>query len=85
MEVQGAVVAVVPMAIPGKYTVEVHQQVDGKVTELIAATPFEIEPITFGDTTEINRSAILEFAKKALKLRRKFPSRGRSLRKQSRI
>lgn len=60
-----------PMAIPGKYTVEVHQQVDGKVTELIAATPFEIEPITFGDTTEINRKAILEFAKKALKLSKK--------------
>jgi photosystem II stability/assembly factor-like uncharacterized protein len=57
-----------PVAIPGKYTVEVSQMLDGEVTELIAKTEFEIEPLTFGDTTEINRVAILDFAKKVYKL-----------------
>jgi len=57
-----------PIAVPGKYTVEVSQMVDGEVTEVIPKTEFEIEPITFGDTTEINRLAILEFSKQVLKL-----------------
>ena len=57
-----------PVAIPGKYTVEVSQMLDGEVTELIPKTEFEIEPLTFGDTTEINRVAILDFAKKVYKL-----------------
>ncbi len=57
-----------PVAVPGKYTVEVSQMVDGEVTELIAKTEFEIEPLTFGDTTEIDRTAIREFAKKVYKL-----------------
>jgi photosystem II stability/assembly factor-like uncharacterized protein len=57
-----------PVAVPGKYTVEVAQMVDGEVTELIAKTEFEIEPLTFGDTTEINRVAIRDFAKQVYKL-----------------
>jgi photosystem II stability/assembly factor-like uncharacterized protein len=57
-----------PVAIPGKYTVEVSQMVEGEVTELIAKTEFEIEPLTFGDTTEINRTAIRDFAKQVYKL-----------------
>ncbi len=57
-----------PVAIPGKYTVEVSQMVDGEVTELIAKTEFEIEPLTFGDTTEIDRTAIRDFAQKVYKL-----------------
>jgi hypothetical protein len=57
-----------PIAVPGKYTVEVSQMVDGNVTEVIPKTEFEIEPITFGDTTEISREAILEFSKQVLKL-----------------
>jgi hypothetical protein len=57
-----------PIAVPGKYTVEVSQMVEGEVTELIAKTEFEIEPLTFGDTTEINRAAIRDFAKQVHKL-----------------
>ncbi len=57
-----------PVAVPGKYTVEVSQMVDGEVTELIAKTEFEIEPLTFGDTTEIDRTAIRDFSKKVYKL-----------------
>jgi photosystem II stability/assembly factor-like uncharacterized protein len=57
-----------PIAVPGKYTVEVSQMVDGAVSEVIPKTEFEIEPLTFGDTTEINRQAIIEFSKQVLKL-----------------
>lgn len=57
-----------PVAVPGKYTVEVSQMLDGEVTEVIAKTEFEIEPLTFGDTTEINRLAIRDFAKQVYKL-----------------
>ena len=57
-----------PIAIPGRYTVEVSQMVDGTVSEVIPKTEFEIEPITFGDTTDANRSAIMDFAKQVLKL-----------------
>jgi hypothetical protein len=42
--------------------------VDGEVSELIAKTEFEIEPLTFGDTTEINRVAIRDFAKQVHRL-----------------
>ena len=57
-----------PIAVPGKYTVEVSQMVDGAITEVVPKAEFEIEPITFGDTTEINRQAIMEFSKQAFKL-----------------
>ena len=57
-----------PIAVPGKYTVEVSQMKDGVITEVIPKSEFEIEPLTFGDTSEINRLAILEFAKQVTKL-----------------
>ncbi len=52
-------------AIPGKYTVDITQTVDGETKELVAATEFEIEPLTFGDTSEPDREAIMEFVIKA--------------------
>jgi photosystem II stability/assembly factor-like uncharacterized protein len=57
-----------PIAVPGKYTAEISQMVEGNVTEVLPKVEFEIEPLTFGDTTEINRQAILEFSKQVLKL-----------------
>lgn len=57
-----------PMAVPGTYTIDVSQIVDGEVTELIAATEFEIEPLSFGGSDEIDRQAIIDFAKEAAKL-----------------
>ena len=54
-----------PLAIPGTYTVDVAKIVDGETTELIAATEFEIEPMTFGETSETDREAIMAFAKEA--------------------
>lgn len=57
-----------PMAIPGTYTVEVSQMVDGEVTVLIEPKEFEIEPLSFGVESEIDREAIIDFAKEAAKL-----------------
>ncbi|MEM8735677.1 MAG: glycosyl hydrolase, partial [Planctomycetota bacterium] len=56
------------VVVPGTYTVEVNQMVDGEVSNVIPATEFDIEPITFGDTSEIDREAILEFSKEVAKL-----------------
>ena len=57
-----------PLAVPGTYTVDIQQMVDGEVAELVAATEFEIEPLTFGSTAEPDREAILEFVKQASEL-----------------
>lgn len=57
-----------PTAVPGKYTVEVSEMVDGEIAEVIAPTEFEIEPLMFDDTLEPDRQAILEFSHKVAKL-----------------
>ena len=70
-----------PIAVPGTYTVEINQMAMSKldkegdeetatspiikVTTVVEPVQFEIEPITFGDTSEPDREAILQFAKKA--------------------
>lgn len=59
-----------PLAIPGTYTVDVSKTVDGETTELIAATEFEIEPLTFADTSEPDREAIMDFVRQAQELSR---------------
>jgi photosystem II stability/assembly factor-like uncharacterized protein len=53
------------IALPGSYTVDVSQTIDGHTTELIAAEEFEIEPISFAETSEPDREAIMAFVKKA--------------------
>jgi hypothetical protein len=57
-----------PLAIPGKYTVDIAKIVDGETTELVAATEFEIEPLTYGETSEPDRQAIMEFVRQAQNL-----------------
>jgi photosystem II stability/assembly factor-like uncharacterized protein len=57
-----------PLAIPGTYTVDVTKTVDGETTELIAATEFEIEPLTFAETSEPDREAIMDFVRQAQEL-----------------
>ena len=49
-------------AVPGTYTVEVRQMVDGEVTQVLEPSEFRIEPLNFGDTAEVDRQAILEFS-----------------------
>ena len=60
-----------PVALPGKYTVEIHKFDQGKETELIAATPFVIEPLGFAEMKTIDRNAIMAFVKKAQLLGKK--------------
>lgn len=57
-----------PLAIPGTYTVEISKTVAGEVTELVAATEFEIEPLSFDETLEPDREAIMAFVKQAQQL-----------------
>jgi photosystem II stability/assembly factor-like uncharacterized protein len=57
-----------PLAPPGTYTVDIIQMVDGEVTELVAATEFQIEPIGFAGFEEPDRQEIVEFSKQANKL-----------------
>lgn len=57
-----------PLAIPGTYTVDVTKTVDGETTELIAATEFEIEPLLYGDASQPDRDAIMEFVRQAQEL-----------------
>lgn len=57
-----------PMAAPGTYTVEVSQMVEGEVTELVAATEFEIQPLGFENFSEPDREEIAEFVRTAGKL-----------------
>lgn len=57
-----------PLAIPGTYTVEIHQFDQGKETELVAATPFMIEPIHFGEMKSLDRAATMAFVKQAQEL-----------------
>lgn len=56
------------VVVPGTYTVEVNQMVEGEVSQVIEPVEFEVEPLTFGDTQEIDREAIVEFSKRAAKL-----------------
>ncbi len=57
-----------PLALPGKYTVNVTQIVAGEVKELVAATEFEIEPLAWASMEEPNRQSILDFCRQAAKL-----------------
>ena len=57
-----------PLAIPGTYTVDITKIVDGERTELVEPTEFDIEPLTFGDTSERDREAIMDFVRDAQKL-----------------
>ena len=57
-----------PVAVPGTYTVDISQFVGGEITELVAATEFEIEPIQFDERSDIDQQEIIEFMREANKL-----------------
>ena len=46
-----------PLAIPGTYTVELWQRVDGEVTQLVPPVEFTIEPIGWGEMSAGNQLA----------------------------
>ncbi|MGB7328570.1 MAG: hypothetical protein WBD31_27080, partial [Rubripirellula sp.] len=54
-----------PLALPGKYTVDITQTVDGETTELVAATEFEIEPLMVDQVNESDLADTMKFLEKA--------------------
>lgn len=59
-----------PMAVPGTYTVDISKRVDGIVTELVAPTRFEVEPLGMPTLPSADREAILAFQRKTGRLQR---------------
>ncbi len=59
-----------PMALPGKYTVGIDSKVDGKITQLVAPVPFEVEPLGLASLAIPDRRASLDFQKKTGRLQR---------------
>ena len=57
-----------PFAVPGAYTVEISQMVDGKITQLVKPVKFEIAPLGFDDKSPGNQQAIITFTEKIQKL-----------------
>ncbi|OUT60972.1 MAG: glycosyl hydrolase [Rhodopirellula sp. TMED11] len=57
-----------PVAVPGKYTVDLMQMVDGEVTQLVEPVAFEIQPISFQQMSAAERKTAIEFSRKVLKL-----------------
>ncbi len=49
------------VAVPGTYSASIWQMVDGKTEQVAEPVSFEIEPVTFGQTDQPDRLAILEF------------------------
>ncbi|UCF40689.1 MAG: glycosyl hydrolase [Gemmatimonadota bacterium] len=59
-----------PMALPGTYTVSLERRVNGVTTELVPATPFEVEPLGVASLGETDRAALLAFQKQTGELQR---------------
>ncbi len=59
-----------PLAMPGRYTVSLHKKVDGVVTELAAAQPFEAELIAQATLPVADRAELLAFQQKTGRLLR---------------
>ena len=56
--------------MPGTYTVSLSTRVDGKLTELVGPTSFEVEPLGTATLSEKDRQASLAFQKKTGELQR---------------
>jgi photosystem II stability/assembly factor-like uncharacterized protein len=50
-----------PLVVPGTYTVEIHKRVDGVITELAPATPFQVEVLGTPTLPPADREALLAF------------------------
>ena len=59
-----------PLALPGKYTVELHRYHNGKFTLLNEAVPFEIEHLNNQTLGAPDKKALLAFQNKVAELRR---------------
>jgi photosystem II stability/assembly factor-like uncharacterized protein len=59
-----------PMAVPGQYTVSIEKRVDGVVTELASAMPFDVEPLGMPSLGPADRAAVLAFQRQTGELQR---------------
>ena len=59
-----------PMAVPGGYTVSLATRVEGKLTQLVGPTPFQIEPLGMAALSAGDRARVLAFQKKTAQLQR---------------
>jgi hypothetical protein len=59
-----------PLVVPGTYTVEVHQRVQGATTQLLAATPFQVEVLGTPSLPPADREALLAFQRQVGELQR---------------
>ena len=59
-----------PMAVPGRYTVSIEKRVDGVVTELASAMPFDVEPLGMASLPPADRAAVLAFQRQTGDLQR---------------
>ena len=57
-----------PIAVPGAYTVDLVQMVDGKTEQLVKPTDFVIQPTSFAQMSASSRKAALQFTRQAAKL-----------------
>lgn len=57
-----------PMALPGKYTVELVNSIAGETTTLVQPTEFEVRPLGLDGVENEDRSEILAFQKQTAKL-----------------
>lgn len=57
-----------PIALPGQYTVEITQTVDGETSSLAGPTEFRIEPLMAAEIQMADREAALEFIRQAHRL-----------------
>jgi len=59
-----------PLALPGKYYVSMHKNVNGVFTELVKATPFECQLLNTATLPAADKEALLDFETKVNELRR---------------
>lgn len=65
-----------PMALPGSYTIELHQATNGKLQLLNEPVPFNIEPLNNQSLLATNKASLLEFQNQIAELRRRVRSAG---------
>jgi len=59
-----------PLALPGAYTVEFAQEVDGVITPLGDSQPFEVVPLELATFAAKDRGEVMAFQKKVARLQR---------------
>ncbi|MBM3839885.1 MAG: glycosyl hydrolase [Verrucomicrobia bacterium] len=59
-----------PLALPGKYTVTLAKEVDGKTTDLSTPVPFHVVPLELATFAAKDKSAALAFSQKVARLQR---------------